>query len=146
MKLFPTKASLPGVIWHDNNCQIAAMLRNEPDDYLRTYFDDCALPVDVFHFKSKHKEGDRNCNMYCNPALWPQLTMEDGKSWRFNSSAAEQVNSWIGGFQSIVREMEQTRYDFFLDEMIKEKNRERVEQLRAKSHVVYRIPRSSLLD
>jgi hypothetical protein len=32
------------------------MLKNDPDEFLRTYFDGCALPVDVFHFKSKHKE------------------------------------------------------------------------------------------
>ncbi|KAJ7511947.1 hypothetical protein B0H11DRAFT_1700190, partial [Mycena galericulata] len=57
MKLFPTKASLPQVLWHDNNCRIVAMLKNDQDEFLRTYFDSCALPVDVFHFKSKHKEG-----------------------------------------------------------------------------------------
>lgn len=106
MGLFPTQDSLPGVIWHDNNCQIVGMLRNDPDEYLRTYFDNCALPVDVFHFKSKHKEGDVNCSKYCNPALWPQLMNEDGKSWRFNSSAAEQANAWFGGYQAIVREMQ----------------------------------------
>ncbi|KAJ7718060.1 hypothetical protein B0H16DRAFT_1797918 [Mycena metata] len=53
MKLFPTKASLPQVLWHDNNCRMVAMLKNNPEEYLRNYFDHCALPVDVFHFKSK---------------------------------------------------------------------------------------------
>lgn len=104
MRLFPTPASLPGVIWHDNNCQIVAMLNNDEDEHLRTYFDRCALPVDVFHFKSKHKETDENCGRNCNPYIWKDLRTDDGQ-WRFNSSAAEQTNAWFGGFQSIAREM-----------------------------------------
>lgn len=146
MRMFPTKASLPGVIWHDNNCQIAGMLRNEPDPILRDYFEDCALPVDVFHFKSKHKEADINCGRYCNPALWPQLTGDDGKSWRFNSSAAEQTNAWFGGFQAIVREMQVDNSNFFLDEMIKRRNRQIVEKLRSGFYSPYLIPRNALLD
>jgi hypothetical protein len=97
MKLFPTKASLPGVIWHDNNCRIVKMLKNDPDEWLHTYFDQCALPVDVFHFKSKHKESNVDCGQNCNPYIRLELRTEDGM-WQFNSSAAEQANSWIGGF------------------------------------------------
>jgi len=79
MSLFPTKQSLPGVIWHDNNCWIKAMLKNDTDDWLRTYFDDVALPVDVFHFKSKHKESNIECGQHCNPYIWPELHTEDRK-------------------------------------------------------------------
>lgn len=106
MGLFPTKQSLPDVIWHDNNYQLIAMLRNEPDEHLQTHFNSCALPVDVFHFKSKHKEQDMNCAKNCNPMIWPELRSDDGKSWRFNSLAAEQTNAWFGGYQAIVREMQ----------------------------------------
>ena len=63
------------------------MLNAEND----TYFDHVALPVDVFHFKNKHKE---DCGKYCNPAIWPELQTPEG-GWRFNSSAAEQANAWI---------------------------------------------------
>jgi hypothetical protein len=55
------------------------------------------------------------------PALFPDLT-EDGK-WRFNSSAAEMTNVWFGGYQALVRDMRVDRYNFFLDEMIKHRNR-----------------------
>jgi hypothetical protein len=41
-------------MWYDNNCGMLAMLRANGDHY----FDNCALPVDVFHFKAKHKEKD----------------------------------------------------------------------------------------
>ncbi|KAK7684279.1 hypothetical protein QCA50_012603 [Cerrena zonata] len=144
MRLFPTKHSLPGVIWHDNNCQIVRMLRNDPEPYLANYFENCALPVDVFHFKSKHKEGDVDCGNNCNPYIWPELRTEDGK-WRFNSSAAEQANAWYGGFQAIVREMQADRYDFFLDEMIKRRNRLTIQKLLNDSRAPFSIPKDWLL-
>ncbi|KAJ7744876.1 hypothetical protein B0H16DRAFT_1889524 [Mycena metata] len=128
MKLFPTKASLPQVLWHDNNCRMVAMLKNDPEEYLRNYFDRCALPVDVFHFKCKHKEGD----------------LDDGK-WRFNSSAAEQTNAWFGGFHSMVREMQTDRYNFFLDEMILRRNKTLTKDLARRGEMPYSIPRSELL-
>ncbi|KAJ7360785.1 hypothetical protein DFH08DRAFT_1073965 [Mycena albidolilacea] len=31
MKLWPTKTPLPNVLWHDNNCNIVKMLRNDPN-------------------------------------------------------------------------------------------------------------------
>lgn len=145
MGLFPTKASLPGVLWHDNNCQIVKMLKNDEDDHLRTYFDGCALPVDVFHFKSKHKESDIDCGANCNPYIWPELRTEDGK-WRFNSSAAEQANAWFGRYQAIVREMSVDRYNFFLDEMIKRRNRLTIKELHKNLKAPYKIPREDLLQ
>ena len=144
MKLFPTKASLPRVMWHDNNCRIRAMLENDSDPFLKHYFDDCALPVDVFHFKCKHKVSDVDCGRYCNPAIWPELRIND-QEWRFNSSAAEQANTWIGGYQAIVREMQVDRFEFFLDEMIKRRNRILVKDLRRRLKAPYSIPRHILL-
>ena len=46
------------------------MLNNDTEAHLKGYFDNVAMPVDVFHLKSKHKESDVNCNMYCNPYRW----------------------------------------------------------------------------
>ncbi|KAH9965569.1 hypothetical protein BGW80DRAFT_1254963 [Lactifluus volemus] len=47
MKLFPVKAALPSVLWHDNNCRIVSMFTHDDDRRLRHYFDNCALPVDM---------------------------------------------------------------------------------------------------
>ena len=145
MSIFPTKKSIPGVIWHDNNCRITVMLRNDTDERLHTYFKNVALPVDIFHFKSKHKETDIECGRHCNPYIWPELRTDDGK-WRFNSSAAEQTNAWYGGFLAIVHDMQADRYEFFLDEMIKRRNRMIVKELRRKGKAPYRIPREELLS
>jgi hypothetical protein len=121
------------------------MLKNNMDERLRTYFDDIALPVDVFHFKSKHKESDIECGQHCNPYIWPELRTDDGK-WRFNSSAAEQANAWYGGFLAIVRDMQADRYEFFLDEMIKQRNRMIVKEPKDKGKKPYNIPRDTLLS
>ncbi|KAK7676519.1 hypothetical protein QCA50_020537 [Cerrena zonata] len=110
--LFPTAKSVPGVIFHDNNCHVKKLINNLQD----SHFDRCALPVDVFHMKSKHKESDEFCGRWCNPAHFPDLMVND--KWCFNSSAAEMTNAWFGGFQGIVREMRVDWYEFFLDEMI----------------------------
>lgn len=108
-----------------------------------THFKGCVLPVDVFHMKTKHKESDDNCNKWCNPALFPDLMV--GDKWRFNSSVAEITNAWFGGFQSIVREMRVDRYNFFLDEMIKRRNRTTVVDLTRRHACPYQIPRKDLL-
>jgi hypothetical protein len=100
--------------------------------------------VDVFHFKSKHKESDIDCGRNCNPYIWPELHTGDGK-WRFNSSAAKQTNAWYGGFLAIVRDMQADRYEFFLDEMIKWQNRLIMKELRRKGKAPYRIPQDELL-
>lgn len=118
MELFPTQRSLPGVIWYDSNCKLVSMLQKDLDPQLHDYFKGCTLPVDVFHYKTKHKESDTNCGKNCNPYIWPQLRIND-KEWRFNSSAAEQVNAWYGCFQAIVWELQVDRYNFFLNEMVK---------------------------
>jgi hypothetical protein len=143
LRLFPTLASMPQILWHDNNCQIYGMLQNEPDE-VRQRFAGSILPVDVWHFNCKHKESDTVCNEHCNPAFFEDVTLQDGQ-WRFNSSAAEQTNAWFGRFLPIMRGMESVRYNFVLDELIKRRNRVRVAELKRQGHAPYSIPRHVLL-
>ncbi|KAG8916564.1 hypothetical protein FRC01_002991 [Tulasnella sp. 417] len=122
-RLFFVPESKPEYIFYDNNCNLAKHVKHDP------WWDDIGLPVDVFHFKCKHKESDLFCQSYCNPALFPELM--DGDEWRFNSSIAEQTNVWFGGYHSICREMQVDRFNFFLDEMIMRKNRLLIAKLKA---------------
>lgn len=110
-----------------------------------TYFSKCALPVDVFHYKSKHKKTDTWCTQHCNPALWPELMTPEG-GWRFNSSAAEQANAWFGGYLAIVREMRVDRFNFFLDEMIRRRNVLTLADLKDQGQAPYLIPRKYMLQ
>ncbi|KAI0746250.1 hypothetical protein C8Q80DRAFT_1105775 [Daedaleopsis nitida] len=144
-RLFPYRQSLPQILWHDQNCRVWAMIHGaDSDDDTREFFSHCALPVDVFHFKCKHKETDTICGTHCNPYNWPELRTPDGK-WRFNSSAAEQINAWFCKFHPMVREMDVDRFNFFLDEMVKRRNRLTVHKLKSKGQTPYRIPRDALL-
>ncbi|KAK7020302.1 hypothetical protein R3P38DRAFT_3194859 [Favolaschia claudopus] len=137
-RVFPTPESTPEFFVFDNNCQLDAHQRATRDTHLKN----TGKPVDVFHFKCKHKLTDLHCQRYCNPAAFPELIC-DGK-WRFNTSICEQTNVWFGGFISIVQDMEVTRYNFYLDEMIKRRNRYIVAQLEAKGHFPWTIPRQTL--
>ncbi|KAJ3011727.1 hypothetical protein NUW54_g2078 [Trametes sanguinea] len=125
---------MPEIFIYDNNCQLRKHLNATHDDY----FARTGLPVDVFHFKAKHKTSDMECQRHCNPAAFPDLI--DGDKWRVNSSICEETNAWFGGFMAIVREMEATRYTFFLDEMIKRRNRFTVKQLEKRGFHPWRIP------
>lgn len=98
--------------------------------------------MDVFHFDTKHQVTDLHCQRYCNPAAFPEL-IKDGK-WRVNMSICEQTNGWLGGYQAILRDMEATRYNFYLDEMIKRRNRYTVKELTSKGHRPWNIPIDTL--
>lgn len=102
----------PNHIFFDNNCQLARIVKGRD-----AFFDNVGLSVDVFHFDCKHSVSDAYCQAHCDPRAFPELRRTDN-SWYFNSSAAEQVNSWIGHYNPICREMVREKYEFFLDEMI----------------------------
>lgn len=119
--------SMPCYVHYDCNCQLYMHSRARGE----TLHEEIGLPVDVFHWKCKHKQTNDACAIHCNPYNYEELIAEDG-SWFFNSSIAEQTNVWFGGYHSIIREMGCVLYDFFLDEVIKEKNRITRERLLAR--------------
>ncbi|KAH6879337.1 hypothetical protein BKA70DRAFT_1475132 [Coprinopsis sp. MPI-PUGE-AT-0042] len=129
------RSQLPDVIFYDNNCSLQAHLHASGDDFFRNVI----MPVDVFHFKVKHKITDLFCQQHCNPAQWEQLVDEEG-NWKLNSSAAEQANVWLGGYLAIVREMLPHRFDFFLDEMIKRRNEKIIQELHRTGQAPYIVP------
>ncbi|KAI0049302.1 hypothetical protein FA95DRAFT_1489519 [Auriscalpium vulgare] len=133
--------SLPCYIFYDNNCQLRKHLLSTGDHY----FDFSGLPVDVFHALTKHKASDLFCQLYCNPACFPELMGPDNR-WIFNSSAAEQANNWFGRFLPVVHEMTVERYNFFLDEMIAIHNRFTVESLRRRGFAPHLQPEEYLRD
>ncbi|KAH9853344.1 hypothetical protein C2E23DRAFT_728888 [Lenzites betulinus] len=117
--------ALPSYLFYDNNCLFLRHLRVIGDTYITM---STGLPVDVFHAVNKHKDTDLFCQMHCNPAGFPEL-YNDQNEWTFNSSAAEQANVWFGKFLSVVREMTEIHFNFFLDEMILIYNEEVVSRI-----------------
>ncbi|KZV83825.1 hypothetical protein EXIGLDRAFT_625124 [Exidia glandulosa HHB12029] len=143
MATFPEQefpGSRPSFLFYDDNCALHKHIyAQDPTGRIRRFFARIGLPVDVFHFESKHKEADLVCQTHCNPASFPDLMNPNG-TWAFNSSAAEQANSWIKKYKQIVREMNALRYDFFLDEMIALRNEFIVEGLQAKDLLPHIVP------
>ncbi|KAH9898586.1 hypothetical protein C8Q73DRAFT_640322 [Cubamyces lactineus] len=110
--------SMPRYVFYDNNCTLYKFCEARSGESLHTRV---GLPVDVFHWTSKHKKTDVACSVHCNPHRFPDLLRPDN-TWYFNSSRAEQTNVWFGGYHAIIREMGAIKYAFFLDEMILRKN------------------------
>jgi hypothetical protein len=113
---------------YDDNCRLSQHVQFDP-----TWPVDVRLPVDVFHFKSKHKLTDTWCQTHCNPIAFPELQIMDEKTgqmrWFFNTSVAEQTNVWFGGYHAICREMRAVKYDFILDQVILMRNEATLERL-----------------
>lgn len=108
---------LPEVIFYDNACNLVRVIHN--GDKSAVPFENTVIPVDPFHHRS-HKESDEFCQMYTDPKKFPDL--QENGSWIFNASAGELSNIWYGGFASMCRNMEATRYEFFLEEMVEWRN------------------------
>ncbi|KAJ7435060.1 hypothetical protein FB451DRAFT_1062945, partial [Mycena latifolia] len=81
--------------------------------------------VDAWHYIS-HRTTDILCQLWCNPALAANgsqrdliLVEEDDngaihQTRAFNTEIAEQLNSWLSGFESQLRQMSHVNYDFFV--------------------------------
>ena len=120
-------AKKPDHIFYDSNCDARQQAEKN------TWFAGIGMCVDVWHFRNKHKVTHEYCQKYCNPIQYPELVDEEGK-WFFNTSVAEQVNAWLGGYLSICWEMLPVRFDFFLDEMIRLRNVEHLKNLEKAGH------------
>ncbi|KAL1952122.1 hypothetical protein VTO73DRAFT_1271 [Trametes versicolor] len=137
-KKYVVPGTLPRFCFYDNCCGLYMHSQAQGE----TLHLEMGMPVDVFHWKTKHKKSNVACSVHCNPYNYPELIAPDER-WFFNSSIAEQTNVWFGGYHAIIREMGAIYYDFFLDEMIKEKNRLTREKLKAQGCIPgYRKPPS----
>lgn len=131
-RIFQEPQFLPRLLIYDNGCRLYVHCEASGD----TLHHHIGMPVDVFHWKSKHKKTDDACSIHCNPYNFPELLQDDKESWFFNTSVAEQTNVWMGGYHAILREMTGVKYDFFLDQSIMDKN----ELTRAKLAADGRLP------
>jgi len=84
--------------------------------------------VDSYHYIN-HRTVDYLCCKWCNPAPLngsaPNLIQvahdKNGQEYlqrAYNSQACEQLNSWLGGFESILKRMKTGNFDWFLHSML----------------------------
>jgi hypothetical protein len=113
--------SRPSFIAYNDACDLLRHIvtQNPNDPWLSTKF-----IVDAWHYFG-HRATDILCRLWCNPApkngSQPDLVLveEDAngichQTRAFNTETAEQLNSWLNGFESQLRQMSDVNYDFFV--------------------------------
>jgi len=84
--------------------------------------------VDSYHYNN-HRATDLLCQKWCNPAprdgSAPNLVVLEWDDKgnpvykrAFNTQACEQLNSWLGGFESILKRMTPGNFDWFIHAML----------------------------
>ncbi|KAJ7483117.1 hypothetical protein B0H11DRAFT_1723416 [Mycena galericulata] len=114
--------SKPSFLAYDDACSLLRHIvtQNANSTWLTT----TKFIVDAWHYIG-HRATDILCRLWCNPApangSQPDLVIveEDAngtthQTRAFNTETAEQLNSWLTGFESQLRQMSDVNYDFFI--------------------------------
>ena len=125
-RTYPTKESQPAYICIDKACTVLKFIINNEAyaDWLET----TRFVVDSYHY-TNHKATDIICCTWCNPTpsdgSAPNLVIptsdKNGDPWfksAFNTQACEQLNSWLGGYESILKHMTPGNFNQFLHAML----------------------------
>jgi hypothetical protein len=141
-RVYPTEESRPDYICIDKACLVLrTSIRNGSwEEWKKT----TRLIVDAFHYKN-HSDNDTLCRAWCNPsptdgsapnlvipavdkngqaclkqAFNTQVSYQMIFKYKFLSQkqACEQLNAWLGGFESILKRMVPGNFDWFLHTML----------------------------
>ena len=125
-QVYPSQLSRPDYICIDKACQLlrTVIATDSWDDWKMT----SRFIVDTYHY-TNHKATDDLCRTWCNPTPSPEIDPnlvgtridEDGTPRlyrKFNTEAAEQLNSWLGGYASILKRMNAANFNWFLHTML----------------------------
>jgi len=126
-QVYPTEDSRPSYICMDKAC---LLLRTSVSNgsWAQTWNETSRFIVDSYHY-TNHSAEDNLCRMRCNPTprdgSAPNLVVKDrnrfGQTYyksAFNTQACEQLNAWLGGFESVLRRMTPGNFNWFLHTML----------------------------
>ncbi|KAJ6458602.1 hypothetical protein C8R47DRAFT_939491, partial [Mycena vitilis] len=112
----------PSFIAYDKACDLLRHIvtQNAHDHWLET----TKFVVDAWHYIG-HRASDLLCRTRCNPAptdgTQPDLVLTSTddtgvvhQTRAFNTETAEQLNSWLNGFESQLQQMTDVNYNFFV--------------------------------
>ncbi|KAJ6513218.1 hypothetical protein C8R45DRAFT_338553 [Mycena sanguinolenta] len=112
--------SKPSFLAYDDACNLLRHIvtQDSNNPWLRS----TTFIVDAWHYIG-HLAADELCRIWCNPAptngSQPDLIAvhvdDNGRQHTtraFNTETAEQLNSWLNGFEAQLRQMSDTNYDF----------------------------------
>jgi len=125
--IYPTEESRPAYICIDKACLVlrTAISNGKWDAVWKKT---TRFIVDTYHYIN-HRVSDYLCRKWCNPAPQdgsaPNLvvvsTDNDGQLYlkrAFNTQACEQLNAWLGGYESILKRMVPGNFNWFLHTML----------------------------
>ncbi|KAF8869482.1 hypothetical protein BD779DRAFT_1457355 [Infundibulicybe gibba] len=125
-EVYPTEDSRPAYICIDKACLVlkTSIANRSWDMWKRT----SRFVVDSYHYVN-HRTTDRVCRKWCNPAPLdgsaPNLVVvaqdNQGRLYykrAFNTQACEQLNAWLGGFESILKRLTPGNFNWFLHVML----------------------------
>ena len=125
--VYPTEESRPAYICIDKACLVLrTAIANGSWDAI--WKKTTRFIVDAYHYIN-HRLTDYLCRRWCNPAPQdgsaPNLVIvsrdNHGQLYlkrAFNTQACEQLNAWLGGFESILKRMTPSNFDWFLHTML----------------------------
>ncbi len=125
-RIYTTEESRPDYICIDKACTV---LRHIVANHVyEDWFQTTRFIVDSYHYIN-HKATDNMCCTWCNPAPTdgsaPNLVVstinKDGNPCfkrAFNTQTCEQLNSWLGGYESILKRMTSGNFNWFLHTML----------------------------
>ncbi|KAJ7773848.1 hypothetical protein B0H16DRAFT_1304055 [Mycena metata] len=112
----------PSFMVYDKACELLRHIvtQNVEDTWLTS----TKFIVDAWHYIG-HRATDILCRTRCNPAptdgSQPDLVLTEvddngniHQTRAFNTETAEQLNSWLNGFESQLRQMTDVNFDFFM--------------------------------
>jgi len=124
--VYPSEESRPEYICIDKGCQVlcTCVINGSWEEWKKT----SRFIVDSYHY-TNHMASDILCRTWCNPAPTdgsaPNLVIPvvDKKGQpclkrAFNTQACEQLNAWLGGFESILKRMVPGNFNWFLHTML----------------------------
>ncbi|KAF8229150.1 hypothetical protein L208DRAFT_1288181 [Tricholoma matsutake] len=124
--VYPTEESCPDYICIDKACVVLS--HSIADGSWESWAKTSRFIVDSYHY-TNHQTSDYLCRKWCNPAPLdgsaPNLVILDynneGQPYykcAFNTQACEQLNAWLGGFESILRKITVGNFNWFLHTML----------------------------
>ena len=125
-QVYPLLDSRPDYICIDKACRLLKHIvaQGQWDTWSPT----TRFIVDSYHYRN-HRKTDTLCRTWCNPAptdgsapnLVITATASDGSTYQkraFNTQACEQLNAWLGGFESILKRMTPPNFNWFTHVML----------------------------
>ncbi|KAF9039092.1 hypothetical protein BJ165DRAFT_1551557 [Panaeolus papilionaceus] len=124
--VYPTAEEKPDFVCIDKACMVlrTAVRSGRWEEWEDT----TRFVVDSYHYIN-HKATDQLCRTYCNPGpadgSQPNLVVvgynADNEPYlmrAFNTQACEQLNAWLGGFDSILKRLKLGNFQWFLHVML----------------------------